>query len=134
MHGVYARQLVGGNVNDRASTRWLTYGFLQPQTEATIVAAEDGVTHTQAYRVRILKKPGPVVCQMCGSGTETLGHILSSCPTHEFHAYTERHNRLLYLLVRAVLLSLGLRVPKDLVRPGDQAPMGTRTTPSMWFQ
>ena len=128
IHGVYARQLAGGNVAAGASTRWLTDGFLQPQTEATIIAAQDGVTHTRAYRTRVLKKSGPAVCRMCGTGTETLGHILSSCPTHEFQAYMERHNRVLYLLVRAILSSLGLKIPKELTRPGGVARPGVYGT------
>ena len=125
IHGVYARQLAGGNVMKRSSTRWLTDGFYQPQTETTIIAAQDGVSHTRAYRVR---NSGPITCRMCGVGVETLGHILSSCPTHEFQAYMERHDRVLYLLVRSVLLSLGLRIPKELARPRGVAKRGTYGT------
>ena len=45
-------------------------------------------------------------------------------PAHEFQAYTERHNRVLYLLVRSVLMSLGLRIPKELARPEGVAKPG----------
>ena len=89
-----------------------------PATEATLTAAQDGVTHTRAYRGRVQNKPGPITCRTCGQGQETLGHILSACPVQAFKAYTVRHNRVLYLLVKAVMQSLSLTPPRELRGPG----------------
>ena len=118
IHGVFAREVAGGGVDGQSTHRWLTEGLLVPSTEATIVAAQDGVTHTRAYRGRVQSKPGPVTCRLCGQGQETLGHILSACPVQCFKAYTVRHNRVLYLLVKAVMQSLGLTPPRELKGPG----------------
>ena len=56
-----------------------------------------------------------------------MGHILS-CSIHEFLVYMERHNRVLYLVVRAVLSSIGLKIPKELARPGGVAKPGVYGT------
>ena len=50
-------------------------------------------------------------CRLCGS-QETVGHILSSCKTYQWMLYKERHDRVLYQLVKAVTKSLGLMLPE----------------------
>ena len=118
IHGVYRRELESPGVDSKGSSRWLTDGLLMPQTEATIAAAQDGVIHTRAYKARVLRDSCPVECRMCGKGTETLGHILSSCEIHNFGAYKDRHDRVLFLLVKAVMQYLNLKPPKELTKPG----------------
>ena len=81
---------------DNASRR----GRFRGRTEALIVAAQDGVVHTRTYRVRVLKE-WDCASESCRlSAQETLGHILSSCPQHAQSLYKERHNRILYQVVR----------------------------------
>ena len=93
----------------KASVRWLQDGLLDAETEGTIIAAQDGVTHTRAYRTRILKDPGLPRCRACGKWDETIGHILLACSFHSWGLYKERHDRVLYLLVQAICSSMGLR-------------------------
>ena len=83
--------------------------MLDAETEGTIIAAQDGVTHTRAYRTRVLKDTGSPRCRACGRGDETMGHILSACSFHSWGLYKERHDRVLYLLVQAIRGSKGLR-------------------------
>ena len=53
IHGVFAREVAGGGVDGQSTHKWLTEGLLMPSTEATIVVAQDSVTHTRAYRGRV---------------------------------------------------------------------------------
>ena len=108
IHGVFRREMESPGVDRKGTSRWLTDGFLMPATEATVVAAQDGVLHTRAYRTRVLHKhkPGPEQCRVCHSGPETLGHILSSCGVYSFNSYKDRHDRVLFLLVKAVMRHL----------------------------
>ena len=92
---------------------------LDADTEGWVVAAQDGVIRTREFRCQILKEPNvPEVCRLCGVREETLGHILAHCPAHEWGLMKDRHDRLFYLLVRAVMKSLGLKLPVSLRREG----------------
>ena len=115
------RELEREGTDPKASVQWLREGQLDPETEGIIVAAQDGVTHTRAYCSRILKKPGPTKCRACGKGQETLGHILSACPVHMWTLYKERHDRVLFLLVKAICGSLGICIPATWSRQGGVA-------------
>lgn len=116
IHGVYAVQIT----DQKATHRWLTDGRLQAQTEAIIIAAQDGVTHTNAYRARVLKQTGDDTCRVCKKAQETVGHILSACEAYKWTLYLNRHNRILLQLVKAVAMKLGIVIPKEL-----RAPRGT---------
>ena len=61
--------------------------------------------------MRILKNRETETCRACGAAPETIGHVLSKCPFHEWGLMKERHDRVLYLLVRAVLGAGSLPVP-----------------------
>ena len=83
-----------------------------------VVAAQDGVTITRAYRVGVLKEDIPAICRHCGAERETLGHMLAVCESHKFSLYKERHDRVLYQLARALVQSLGESMPECLRRRG----------------
>ena len=61
-------------------------------------------------------------------GEETLGHILSACPAHQWNLYKERHDRVLLQLAKAVLSHLGLPIPNDLTGKGGVAKPGVAWT------
>lgn len=124
IHGVHARQAQREEVDQRATFQWLKEGMLDAETEGTIVAAQDGVTHTREYERRVLKRETPRWCRVCEKGKETLGHILTACPGHQWTLIKERHDRVLYLLTKAVLESLKIAVPKSMKSGGGRARVG----------
>ena len=67
-------------------------------------------------------------CRACGAEAETIGHILSSCPFHSWHLIKERHDRVLFLLVKAALKARGLVVPSVYKAPGGTARPGVYGT------
>lgn len=63
VHGFFTRQSESRKY-PRNTSQWLVDGRLRVEREATIVAAQDGVTHTRAYRARILKENIPMECSV----------------------------------------------------------------------
>ena len=102
------------DTDKRATSRWLTEGKLDAETEATITCMQDGVLHTNKYLREVAGSSLSSTCRLCGSAGESIGHILAQCREHQFHLHLDRHNRVLYLLVRTVVKVLGLRVPNSL--------------------
>ena len=78
IHGVFAREVNKPECDKTATHAWLKNGSFKAETEGLIVAAQDGVIHTLAYRHRILGAVGNPMCRECG-GTVELDHILSAC-------------------------------------------------------
>ena len=113
---------------DRKSTnKWLVKGKLKSETEALVVAMQDGVIKTKSYRNRILKESVDPICRLCGVGNETVGHILSSCPNSLFQLISERHDEVVEMLARAVRGKLGVRFKsKDHVKGAVYHKGGTR--------
>jgi hypothetical protein len=125
IHGVYARETLQQGCDLKATFAWLKSGNLRATTESLIVAAQDGVIHTLQYRRNILKEDIGTACRACGSWpTETLGHILSKCPVYEFHLIKERHDRVLFQLVRGIARATGLATPAVYQAQGGVAPDG----------
>ena len=58
IHGVYARELRKPTTDLKVSTEWIRAGRLRVETEATLIAAQDGVTGTRAYKARVQKNGG----------------------------------------------------------------------------
>ena len=108
VQGHIYRELQKPGVDTEASTRWLVDGKLGAETEAIVVAAQDGVTHTRAYLTRVLKRGGPRECRVCEAAEETVGHMLSACKVHAWSLYKERHDRAPYLLARGACEAMGL--------------------------
>jgi hypothetical protein len=51
------------------------------------------------------------VCRACGRWPrEVIGHLLSSCTTYEFHLIKDRHDRVLFQLVKAMAKALNVRM------------------------
>ena len=50
-------------------------------------------------------------CRACRADPEIIGHVLSKCSSHEWGLMKERHDSVLYVLVRVIMRALGLRFP-----------------------
>ena len=68
---------------------WLLDGRVQARTEALIMAAQDGVVLTRAFRNRVMGKAVSPACCVCKGAPETTGHILSSCAPLQRTLYKE---------------------------------------------
>ena len=78
IHGVFYKQCQ--DVWDTSGSHaWLLGGRVQAQTETLIMAAQDGMILTQAYRNCVMGKAVSPVCRVCKGSAETIGHLLSSC-------------------------------------------------------
>ena len=129
IHGAHAKEVSSDTTDKLATNRWLVDGKLDSTSEAVIVAAQDGVTHTNRYLHEVIGKSETPQCRLCGERKESIGHILSKCSNH----HKERHDRVLYLLVKMIILrALGLRVPTVLFYSGGLARTGIYgTTPEV---
>ncbi len=120
LHGVHARVLRQAST-DRA--RSVVEGKLQAETEALIVAAQDGVVRTNVYRAKILKEPGASPkCRGC-EREESLAHVLSKCPVQRV-LYDSRHDKVLYLLAKEVFTALKVPIPSNMTAPGGEMKRG----------
>ena len=77
---------------------------------------------------RILRSRDDEECRACGAEAETIGHILSSFPFHSWSLIKERHDRVLFLLVKVILRASGLVVPGAYRAPGGTARPGVYGT------
>ena len=89
------------------------------------MAAQDGVLHTRKYLAEVAGQSCTTLCRACGQEPESVGHILSACTAQLFHLIKWRYDRMLYVLVRAVM---GLGLPKELLAPGGVAQAGVYGT------
>ena len=78
IHGVFFKQCQEG-WDTLGSHAWLLDRRVQAWTEAMIMAAQDGVILTRAFRSRVMGTAILPACRVCKGAPETIGHILSSC-------------------------------------------------------
>ena len=114
IHGVFFKQYLEPNRDTLGSHIWLSDGRLRAETEALIIAAQDGVIHTRSYQVRVLKLDVPQVCRVCHGSPETVGHVLSSCEPLSWTLYKQRHDRVLYQLMLMLCKKHSITVPESL--------------------
>ena len=86
-------------------------GKTATKTEGMVMAAQDGVIHTKAYQVRVMKRGWD---QECREQDETIGHILSACGKEKFGLIKHRHDKILHCLVMATMKALEVSVPWNL--------------------
>ena len=114
IHGVFFKQCLEPDRDTSGCHIWLSDGRLRADTEALIVAAQDGVIHTRAYQVRVLKLDVPQTCRVCHSAPETVGHVLSCCEPLSWTLYKQRHDRVLYQMVLMLCKKHNITVPESL--------------------
>jgi len=95
IHGVFMKTGRKPTRDFERTHLWLRQGKQQAETEALVVAAQDGVIMTRAYQSRVLKKSVSPMCRKCHKMPETTGHILSHCESHFWTLYKERHDQVL---------------------------------------
>ena len=83
----------------------------QPFTEGLVIAAQDGVILTNRYKHTVLGMAVSPTCRVCREEAETIGHIMSSCKPHMWSLYKERHDRVIYQLLKAFAKKLEVVVP-----------------------
>ena len=88
------------------------------------MAAQDGVVHTKAYQVRIMRRGRDQVCRRCGEQDETLGHILSACGKEKFGLIKHCHDKILHSLAVATMKALEVSVPRNLKKWGGEVRLG----------
>lgn len=106
LHRVCYCQIQRAEADKKATYKRLVERKLSVQTEGIIAEAQDGVTYTRAYVARVLKEPVATRCRVCGDGDETLHHILSAYCQYSWTLHKEHHDRVLFLLAKAILHSL----------------------------
>ena len=115
IHGCFYKQCQGEGWDTSGSHAWFLDGRLRGQTEGLVVAAQDGVIFTRAYRARVLKEKNiSTSCRVCGSAVETLGHLLSRCHPYDWTLYKQRHDRVLYQVLLALCRKFKITIPDSM--------------------
>ena len=114
IHGVFFKQCQAEGWDTLGSHAWLLDGRVQARTEAMIMAAQDGVILTRTFRSRVMGKAISPVCRVCKGRPETIGHILSSCAPLQWTMYKERHDKVLFQIVRMLAVKFGIVLPNDM--------------------
>ena len=91
LHGQYVRDIEGKTDGD--TWRWLRNGFLKPETEGMILAAQEQSLRTRAIQSAIDGRDVSPLCRMCATAPETAMHIVSACPKIAQTWMKERHDR-----------------------------------------
>ncbi len=113
IHGVFAIETSRPECDRVATHAWLKNGSFRAETEGLIIAAQDGVIHTAAYRHRMLGETGNPMCGECRKAVETLGHILAACEGFKWSLYKATHDGILNVLVGVAARKLGVRIPAN---------------------
>ncbi|XP_073979863.1 uncharacterized protein [Rhodnius prolixus] len=109
LHGRYYALLTAEGTDSLASCQWLTKGHLFPETEGFVMAMQDQVIATKAYRRWVLGES--LVhdkCRMCNSTSESIQHIVSGCSVLEPKEYLHRHNNVAKIIHKALCSKFGL--------------------------
>ena len=102
IHKVFYQQASAAEGVDTEGTfAWLSDGRLQAETEGLVIAAQDGVILTNRYKHTVLGMGVSPTCKVCRKEAENIGHIMSNCKPHMWSLYKERHDRVIYQLMKA---------------------------------
>ncbi len=101
-HGSCATEVRKQGLDKKATHAWVKEGKLTPKSEGIIMAAQDRILLTRDFKLRHIERGLDPTCRLCGKHKETLGHILMKCPVYEHKEFTQRHDAVLYLLVKAI--------------------------------
>ena len=115
IHKVYYQQASSAEGVDTEGTfAWLSDRRLRAETEGLVIAAQDGIILTNRYKHTVLGMDVSPTCRVCREETETIGHVMSSCKPHMWFLYKERHDRVIYQLLKAFAKKLEVVVPDSI--------------------
>ena len=100
VHGKFYRGSRSADIDFVATHEWLNHSRLQSETEALIVAAQDGVLWTLNYRVMVLNQPVSLTCQKFQWSRDCWSHPILLCTTH-VHIDKNQNDRVLFQLTFA---------------------------------
>ena len=66
-------------VRGKRSWYWLKKGYLEKETDITVVAAQDQALCTRNMRNVVYEEIVQSVCRVCGAANKTVVHIVSEC-------------------------------------------------------
>ena len=72
-----------------------------------MIAAQDGVILTNRYKHTVLGMDVSPTYRVSREEAEIIGHIMSSCKPHMWSLYKERHDKVIYQLVKAFAKNAG---------------------------
>ena len=121
IHGVFMKTSKQSSRDFKLTHKWLRLRKQRAETEALIVAAQDGVIMTRAYQARVLKRDVNSLCRKCRKRPETTCYILAHCEKYNWTLYKERHDQVLRILYFHLCRVMGLR----LIRPLEAILSGT---------
>lgn len=113
LHGRFPQSL--DKADKEASVRWLRDGFLFGETEGFIQAIQDQVIATNNYKKYIEKLDVVDRCRRCHRESETIDHLISSCPNLANTEYIHRHNLTANILHQALAVKYNLLSEDDMV-------------------
>ena len=111
IHGVYYQTCMAPGNDQDGCHAWLTDGRVRAETEALVIAVQDGVLWTNTYQAEVVKNGTEPSRRVCHKGEETTGHILTSSEANTWSLIKERHDRVVYQLVLALAKNQSLKVP-----------------------
>ena len=90
IHKTYIQTSMSEDFDREGTFAWLSDGRFRAETEALVIAAQDGVIMTNRYKHTVLKLSTTSICRVCREEEESIGHILSACGKHCWSLYKER--------------------------------------------
>lgn len=113
LHGRYAANLNGGEVDKKLSTSYLSDGQLMFETEGFINAIQGQVIPTRNRRKFILKEDLPSdKCRLCQTTTESIQHLTAGCTYFAPRDYLNRHNQVAGVIHQELCVQMGLLTAK----------------------
>ena len=91
-HRKYWLQTQRDERNTELCHLWLNNGRFTAETEAFIIAMQDGLLYTRERRANVLKEDCSKVCRLCKAEFDTTDHILTRCSIITWTWYKERHD------------------------------------------
>ena len=110
IHGVFMQTSKQNSRDFKLTHGWLRLRKQWAETEALVIAVQDGVIMTRAYQARVLKKDVNPMCRKCHKRPETIGHILAHCQGYNWTLHKERHDQVLRILYFHLCRVMGHRL------------------------